>query len=201
MASYERRWSDGKRDSSGRIIIQPGYVYSPIENGEDEALKTYMSEVESFLDHEFDRRLAKACVKWFDPIRAYMNENGIKDSESPQKVIDHKKLRDLAVYVEFTDLIDFSTAKAKVFPELINNFSEETTWEIIERLGILEKTDSNEIDTLIEDVFAKYPDKVQEHKSGKKNLIGLFMGEIMRSGKVKTNAKELSEIIKTKLES
>ena len=201
MAKYERKWSDGQKDSNGRIIILPGYIYSPSEDNEDEALKKYMSEVDSFVDHEFDKRLAKACIKWFDPIRAYMNENGIKDSESPQTIIDHKKLRDLAVYVEFTDLIDFSTAKAKIFPLLINNFSEETTWEIIERLGVLEKTDSNEIDFLIEEVFAKYPDKVQEHKSGKKNLIGLFMGEIMRSGKVKTNAKELSEIIKTKLES
>ncbi len=200
MAEYELKWSDGRRDSKGNIVITPGYVHSPVESREEPSLQKFLSEVESHFDFEFERRLAKAVVKWFDPIRAHMNDNGISDQESPQKFIDAKKIRDLAVYVEFTDLIDFSTAKGRVFPELIDNFSEETTWEIIERLGILEKTESSEIEVLIEDVFSKYPDKVLEHKSGKKNLIGLFMGEIMRNGKVKVNAKELSEIIKNKLE-
>lgn len=200
MADYELKWTEGKFDSSGNITIAPGYRYCPIENTEDISLQKFLLEVESHIDFEFERRLAKAIVKWFDQIRAHMNDNGISDQESPQTFIDAKKLRDLVVYVEFTDLIDFSTAKNKVFPELIDNFSEETTWEIIERLGILEKTESGEIETLIDDVFNKYPDKVLEHKSGKKNLIGLFMGEIMRGGNVKVNAKELSELIKSKLE-
>lgn len=198
MAIHAIKFSPGDNLGGGSI--------SAHKDLDDEGLAEYMREVIACLetiqrhDLEFDRRMAKACAKWLDPIRAYMNDNGIKDTDSPQKFIDSKKLKDLAVYVEFTDLIDFSTAKSKVFPELINNFSEETTWQIIEKLGILEKTDTSEINVLIEEVFAKYPDKVLEHRSGKKNLIGLFMGEIMRSGKVKVNAKDLSEIIKTKLE-
>lgn len=200
MVDYELRWTEGKHDSNGRVIIEPGFRYCPVRDEKSEALAKYMAEVESFLSNDFDTRLAKACVKWLDPVRAHMNDNGIKETESPQKFIDAKKLRDLAVYVEFTDLIDFSTAKAKVFPLLINNFSEETTWEIIEKLGLLEKTESSEIDKLIEGVFEKYPDKVLEHKSGKKNLIGLFMGEIMRGGNIKVNAKELSQLITQKLE-
>lgn len=129
-----------------------------------------------------------------------MGENGISESTSPQTFIDAGKLRDLVVYVEFTDLLDFSTAKNKVFPELINNFGKETTWEIIERTGVLEKSDSSEIEDIIDEVFNRFPDKVEEHKSGKKNLVGLFMGEIMRSGKVKVNPKELNELIRKKLE-
>jgi aspartyl-tRNA(Asn)/glutamyl-tRNA(Gln) amidotransferase subunit B len=200
MMEYELKWCEGKVDSKGRVEITPGYRYCPIKDSKDESLQKFLSEVESYLDFEFDRRLARAASKWLDPVRAYMNDNGISDTESPQTFIDAKKLRDLAVYVEFTDLIDFSTAKSKLFPELINNFSEETTWEVIERLGLLERTESSEIDVLIEEVFSKYPDKVLEHKSGKKNLVGLFMGEIMRSGKVKANPKGLSQLITQKLE-
>ncbi len=132
-------------------------------------------------------QFAKAVAKWFDPIRAYMNENGFSETDSPKLVFDPNKIRDLVTYVEFTDLIDFSTAKNKIFPELINNFSDERTWEIMERIGVLEKTDSSEIDVIIDEVLSKYPDKVLEHNSGKKNLVGLFMGEIMRSGKIKAN--------------
>lgn len=200
MAEYELKWSDGKRDSSGRIVISPGYVYSPVKEENDESLQRYLLEVQSHIDMEFEKRLAKAASNWLDPVRAYMHDNGIKDDTSPQEFIDAGKLRDLVVYVEFTDLLDFSTAKKEVFPKLINNFTEETTWEIIEKLGLLDKTDTSELDDIIIEVFSKYPDKVEEHKSGKKNLTGLFMGEIMRSGKVKVNPKELSELIKQKLE-
>jgi len=198
--SIEKKWFEGTKDSSGRTILAPGWVYPTAGEEMSDNFKKYLAEIESLLDFSFERNLAAACVKWIPLLNAHMNENGISDTESPQTFIDSKKLRDLAVYVGFTDLIDFSTAKKKVFPELINNFTEETTWEIIERLGLLEKTDSSEVDDLIDEVLAKYPDKVAAYKAGNKNLAGMFMGEIMRGGKIKANPKELNELIIKKLE-
>lgn len=204
MSDYEKVWSDGKRDSNGRVIIAPGWVYSPIRI--EPSLQAYLAKVNDYLDEinkekkELEARYYKCFVKWFSLISEYKNENGISDKVSPQTFLDVDKLRDLAIYVEYTDAVDYSTAKKEVLPLLWNNFSDETVWQIIERLGLLDKTDSNEVDTLIEEIFSKYPDKVVEHKSGKKNLVGLFMGEVMRSGKVKGNPKELNELIRKKLE-
>jgi Asp-tRNA(Asn)/Glu-tRNA(Gln) amidotransferase B subunit len=203
MAEYEKVWSDGKRDSKGNVVISPGYVYSPVKV--DKSLQAYLAEVTAYLDEinkekkKLEARYYKCFVKWFALISEYKNENAISDGVSPQEFIDVDKLRDLAIYVEYTDVIDFSTAKKEVLPLLWNDFSDENVWSVIERLGLLDKTDSGEIDTLIEEVLSKYPDKVAEHKSGKKNLVGLFMGEIMRSGKVKANPKELNELISKKL--
>ena len=200
MSKIEKKWFEGTKDSSGRTVLAPGWVFSPIEETMSKSFQEYLSEIESLMDFSFERRLAGACVRWMPLVNEYMNANGISDTESPQIFIDSKKLRDLAVYIEFTDLLDFSTAKNKVFPELINNFTE-TTWEAIERLSLLEKTDSSEIDDIIDEVLAKYPDKVEAYKAGNKNLAGMFMGEVMRGGKIKANPKELNELIIKKLDS
>ena len=197
MVNYEKKWSEGRRDSNGNVIISPGYVYSPIQESKDPSFQEFLSKVESLIDLDFERRLAKACCNWLDPIRAYMNENGISDS--PGTIFDAKKVRDLAVYVEFTDLIDFSTAKNKIFPELVSNFTKETTWDIFEKLGILEKTDSSELDSIIGDIFLTHKDELEKHRSGKKNMTGFFMGKVMKNELVQANPQELSKLITEKL--
>ena len=42
------------------------------------------------------------------------------------------------------------------------------------------------LDNYIEEAISKYPEKVAEYKSGKKGLIGLFMGEVMKISKRKS---------------
>jgi aspartyl-tRNA(Asn)/glutamyl-tRNA(Gln) amidotransferase subunit B len=173
-------------------------VFSPIKENNDPSLQEYLLKVESHIDNEFERRLAKAACNWLDPIRAYMHENGIKETTSPQEFVDAKMVKDLAVYVEFTDLIDFSTAKNKVFPELINNFTE-STWEIMERLGVLEKTESSEVDSIIDEIFEAHQEELGKHRNGKKDMTGFFMGQVMRGGKIKANPQELKKLISEKL--
>jgi len=204
MSGYELRWCEPVLNSSGKVIIAGGMKHCPIRKEKTvegllaEAMQIYRASGAEMVKRE--ARYYNCFVKWFQLISEYKDKNGISDTTSPSEFLDADKLRDLAIYVEYTDVVDFSTAKKKVLPLFWNNFTEETTWQIIDKLGLLEKTDSSEIDNLIEEIFSRFPDKVEEHKSGKKNLVGMFMGEIMRSGKVKANPKELNELIRKKLE-
>lgn len=196
-----RIWYEGKKDDSGNVIISPGWAYKPGE--EDFHLQSYMKEVNEHLDLTFELRFAKASVNWIanGPVKEWMNKNGYDvETNSPGKFFDVDKLRDLIVYVEFTDLIDFSTAKSKVFPLLVNNFTNESTWEIMERLNIFDRADSSEVEKMVEDVLSKYPDKVAEYKSGKVGLLSMFMGEVMKLGKGKVKPQEVTELLKKKLE-
>ena len=206
MSDYERIWCEPKLDSNGRVTIAGGYKYCPVRVDEDlkeffDKVNAIVVETEAYKERQKRiHRYAKCFVKWFSLIEEYKNKYGISDTISPQTFLDVDKLIDLAIYVEYTDSIDFSTAKKKVLPLLRNNFNEETVWQILERLGIFDKSDSNEVDTVIDEVLSKYPDKVAAYKGGNKNLVGLFMGEIMRIDKVKVNPKELNELIRNKLE-
>ena len=65
--------------------------------------------------------------------------------------------------------------------------------------GIQEsKTDT--LTDLIEEVIKKYPEKVKEYQSGKKGLIGLFVGEVMKLSKGKADPRITNELIRKKLD-
>ena len=48
--------------------------------------------------------------------------------------------------------------------------------------------------------MAKYPEKVAEYKKGKKGLVGLFMGEVMKLSKGNADPKLTTQLIKKTLE-
>jgi aspartyl-tRNA(Asn)/glutamyl-tRNA(Gln) amidotransferase subunit B len=56
------------------------------------------------------------------------------------------------------------------------------------------------INELAEQVIAKYPEKVSEYRAGKKGLLGLFVGEVMKLSKGKADPKLTNKIIIEKLE-
>lgn len=187
-----RFWSEGKKDDGGNVIMAPGWSYVDEVEPDAEIIKC----------DEFDKKFAKATANWIiGPVKEYMNKNGYDpETNSPGQFFDFAKLRDLIAYVEFTDLIDFTIAKTKIFPLLINNFTEETVWEMMEKLNIFDRADSSEVEKMVDDVLAKYPDKVVEYKAGKVGLLSLFMGDVMKLGKGKVKPQEVTELLKNKLE-
>ena len=198
-----RFWYEGVKNESGGYSLAPGWAYKEVEEIESEELISFIKEVYSHLDNSFDLRMAKASVNWIanGPVKEWMNKNGYDlETNSPGTFFDTDKLRDLIVYVEFTDLIDFSIAKTKIFPLLINNFTDETVWEMMEKLNVFDRADSSEVEKMVDDVLAKYPDKVIEYKAGKVGLLSLFMGDVMKAGRGKVKPQEITELLKKKLE-
>ncbi len=57
-----------------------------------------------------------------------------------------------------------------------------------------------ELEKIVDEAIAKYPDKVLEYKSGAVGLIGLFMGESMKISRGTADPKELNRIVKEKLD-
>lgn len=199
-----RYWNEGVKNSSGGYSLAPGWGFREEAEDMSDEIINFMDKVESLRDKSYDLRFAKASVNWIvnGPIKEWMNKNGYDpETNSPGTFFDKDKLRDLIRYVEFTDLIDFTTAKTKIFPLLINNFTEETVWEMMEKLNIFDRADSSEIDKMIDDVLAKYPEKVAEYKAGKLNVVSMFMGDIMKVGRGKVKPQEITELLKKKLES
>jgi aspartyl-tRNA(Asn)/glutamyl-tRNA(Gln) amidotransferase subunit B len=50
-------------------------------------------------------------------------------------------------------------------------------------------------------VLNKFPDKVKEYKKGKKGLMGLFVGEVMKLSQGKADPKITNDILSEKLNS
>ena len=61
------------------------------------------------------------------------------------------------------------------------------------------QTSQTEIEGLIEVALSKHSEKIPEYKKGKKGLISLFVGEVMKLSKGKADAKLVTEKLIEKL--
>jgi len=52
--------------------------------------------------------------------------------------------------------------------------------ELVESMGLEKMSDPDELGAIVDTVLAEWPDKVSEYREGKKSLIGLFVGEVMK---------------------
>ena len=71
--------------------------------------------------------------------------------------------------------------------------------QIIEAEGMAQVSDEAELRTLLSEILAQHPDDVQRYRSGRKNLMGFFMGEAMKVTAGRANPKMLSGLLQEML--
>lgn len=71
---------------------------------------------------------------------------------------------------------------------------------IIEEHGLVQVSDTGEIDALIDGVIAANPDQVASYRSGKETLFGFFVGQVIKTSKGKANPKVVNERLRAKLQ-
>jgi aspartyl-tRNA(Asn)/glutamyl-tRNA(Gln) amidotransferase subunit B len=137
----------------------------------------------------------KAAVNWLmGPVKSYLNESGKPVCEFEIKA------ETLAGLIELVDngKINHTVATQKLFPALLKTTSK-TAAGLAAEMNLL-ITDKNDVDEFIRAALAKYPDKVIEYQKGKKGVIGLFMGEIMKSSKGKIDPQKTNQLLIKELE-
>jgi aspartyl-tRNA(Asn)/glutamyl-tRNA(Gln) amidotransferase subunit B len=77
--------------------------------------------------------------------------------------------------------------------------SGKTATAIIEEQGLVQVSDSSEIDALIDQVLAANKEQVESYRSGKETLFGFFVGQVMKASRGKANPKVVNERLKAKL--
>jgi len=135
----------------------------------------------------------KSLVNWLNgSIRALLNEQGINITEFKLRP---EQLADLINLVD-DKKISQQNALQQLLPAL------NTTDDVLglaKQLNLLIVEDSSEISDYITEVLAKYEAQVQAYKGGKKGVLGLFVGEVMKLAKGKADAKKISDLIIEKL--
>lgn len=69
------------------------------------------------------------------------------------------------------------------------------------RLNLIMESNSDYILPLADAVLLQFEDKVKEYRKGKKGLLALFVGEVIKRSKGKADPKVVNEIISKKLNS
>lgn len=140
-------------------------------------------------------KFAKAGANWLlGPVRSYLNENNISIGNLPVSPAVLGELIDLVQ----SGKINFSVASSRIFPVLLKDTGKAPIQVAID-LNLLQNSDQDSIESWIDEVLAKMPDKVEEYKKGKKGLIGLFVGEVKKVSKGKADPKIATQILSKKL--
>lgn len=70
---------------------------------------------------------------------------------------------------------------------------------VIEKKGLKQITDSGAIESLIDEVIAANPAQVEQFKAGKEQLMGFFVGQVMKVSKGQANPGQVNQILRDKL--
>lgn len=135
-----------------------------------------------------------ALANWLiGPLKSLINEKGASSIEG----ITAPKLVSLA---ELTaqNSVSFATAAAKILPEMLSG-NEHDALAIARKLNLLQVKDTDALNEWIDQVLARFPEKVLEYQKGKKSLTGFFAGEVKKLSKGKADIKSAMEILSQKL--
>lgn len=157
---------------------------------DDKATAAYFEEVIKATSHY------KAASNWVSgPVKSWLNEQGKDISQFPVSPAL------LAALIELVDAgkVSFSIASSRILPAMIGEPGDPLG--IATRLNLLQDNNADNITPIIDEVLAKYPDKVAAFKGGKKGLMSLFVGEVMKLSKGKADPRLTNELLAQKLKS
>jgi aspartyl-tRNA(Asn)/glutamyl-tRNA(Gln) amidotransferase subunit B len=138
----------------------------------------------------------KSAANWvMGPVKAYLNERALTISEF---TLDPKKIAEIISLID-EGKVSNAAATQSIFPELMNHQTK-TAQQIAQELDLLQNSNTNELQDLVNAALSKFPEKITEYKNGKVGLLGLFVGEVMKLSKGKADPKLLNQLVKETLE-
>jgi aspartyl-tRNA(Asn)/glutamyl-tRNA(Gln) amidotransferase subunit B len=139
----------------------------------------------------------KAAANWMlGPVKSWQNENNKEIGEFP---ISPEQLASVIKLVD-SGKISFSAASTKLFPRVLQNPGRDPE-EIATEQNLIQQSDLSDIRPIVDKVLEKFADKVLEYKKGKKGLLALFVGEVMKQSKGKADPKITNKLLLEKLKS
>ncbi len=91
-----------------------------------------------------------------------------------------------------------NTIAKQVFERMLESGDDADT--IVEREGLLQVSDTAEIEKVAQEIIDANPGQVDQYRSGKTRIFGFFVGQCMKAMKGKANPVVVNEILKQKLD-
>lgn len=137
----------------------------------------------------------KAASNWMmGDLMRYLNEENKQISDCPIKP------EQLAAMLR---LIDDGTISGKIAKTVFDEMyrTGKAPEIIVQEKGLVQITDSSEIEKAVDDIISKNQNEVARFREGDEKLLGFFVGQAMKATKGKANPKMLNDLLKKKLSS
>jgi len=136
----------------------------------------------------------RAAANWIrSELLRELETAGISAADSPVAPVNLGKL---------ITLIDDGTISGKQAKDvLVEMFKTGKGAEaIVAEQGLVQVSDTREIDALIDEVMSANPDQLANYRSGKEALLGFFVGQVIKASKGRANPKIVNERLRAKLQ-
>lgn len=132
----------------------------------------------------------KAASNWImGPVKGQLNEKTLRDRQFP--VLAER----LAALITLIDNGTVSQTAAQQVFTLMQEQPDVEPVELAQTHGLVQNRNTDALQTLVENVLAAWPDKVLAYRKGKKNLLGLFVGEVMKQSKGAADPKLVNQLV------
>ncbi len=122
-----------------------------------------------------------------------LNKRGVEIGDSPVTAKDLGRL---------IELISDNTISSRMAKEVFEAMVEtgKAPDAIVEERGMKQITDTGAIDAAVDKILSENADKVAQYKSGKTQVLGWFVGQLMKATQGKANPGMCSDALKKKLD-
>ena len=163
---------------------------------EEKEFSNYFEQIIQSNRKESDIKPKSAANWMLGPVKTWLNDENKSIDEFP---VLPAKLAELIKIVEENKL-SFSAASSKIFPVLIEDQKADPLKEA-GRMNLIIESNTDYILPIADAVLLQFEDKVKEYRKGKKGLLALFVGEVIKRSKGKADPKVVNEILNQKLNS
>ncbi|MBB3701470.1 Asp-tRNA(Asn)/Glu-tRNA(Gln) amidotransferase subunit GatB [Flammeovirga yaeyamensis] len=138
----------------------------------------------------------KAASNWMmGPLKSITNDAGI---DFDVLKVTPKEIADIIQLVD-DKKVSFAAASQTLIKEMLKGYKGSVE-DLAKSLDLIQDGGDDFLLPLIEEAIAKFPDKAAAYKKGKKNLLGLFMGEVMKMAKGKADPQKTNQLLREALE-
>jgi aspartyl-tRNA(Asn)/glutamyl-tRNA(Gln) amidotransferase subunit B len=141
---------------------------------------------EEVVAHGVDPKLAANWV--MGEYLGHLNSTGLEPGHGP---VTAERLAKLVALV--ADGTISTSAGKDVFAHVVEDRAEPE--EVVEKYGLAQLSDEAELDTLVARVVADSPKQVEQYRAGKQQVLGFFVGQVMKATQGRANPKLVSELL------
>jgi aspartyl-tRNA(Asn)/glutamyl-tRNA(Gln) amidotransferase subunit B len=138
----------------------------------------------------------KAAANWMmGDVKSYLNEFGVEIEDfqvKPNMIAELIKIID-------EGKVSTSVASQKIFPVMLKELDKEPI-KIAEELDLIQESNEDSILEYINEVIRQHPSEVERYRNGEKQLVGFFMGQLMKVSQGKADPKASNALLRKKLE-
>ena len=132
----------------------------------------------------------KQVSNWvMGPVKGQLTEKSLRDRQFPVSA------GQLATLVNLIANGRVSQSAAQQVFLLLTDQPDATPLAVATQANLLQNRNTDTLQTLVEEVLTAWPDKVKQYQKGKKNLLGLFVGEVMKKSKGSADPKLVNELL------